>query len=145
MAETKHAVCPDCGKINRIATARLADHPRCGACKRTLFPGVPIRLDDATFDRFVTRSDLPVVVDFWASWCEPCKIMAPAYANAAADLAPGIVLAKLSTEEAPQTATRLGIQSIPTLVMFRQGREVARQSGAMSQPQIDQWVRSEAG
>jgi thioredoxin 2 len=142
MGDTKHVVCSDCSKINRIATSRMGDHPRCGACKRPLFPGVPIPLDDATFDRFVALNEVPVVVDFWASWCGPCKIMAPAYANAAADLAPEILLAKLDTEKAPQTATRLGIRSIPTLVMFQQGREVARQTGAMSQPQIDQWVRS---
>lgn len=142
MTELKHIVCPSCAKVNRVATGRLGDSPRCGSCKQPLFTGSPINLKDSTFDRFIAKSDVPVVVDFWAPWCGPCKLMAPAYEQAAAQLEPDVVLAKLDTESAPQVAARFGIQSIPTLVVFRQGREVARQPGAMSLPQIEQWVRA---
>lgn len=144
MTDLKHIVCPSCATVNRLAAERLGDGPRCGGCKQPLFVGSPIRLDQSTFDRFVGRSDVPVVVDFWASWCSPCTMMAPAYEQAAAQLEPEVVLAKLNTEEAPQVAARFGIQSIPTLVVFKQGREVARQPGAMSLPQIEQWIRAQA-
>ena len=144
MAGSKHVVCPGCGRINRVVTSRLGDRPHCGSCKQTLLTGRPIVLDEASFDRFAGRTELPVVVDFWAPWCGPCKMMAPAYEEAAAQLEPDFLLAKLDTEEAPGLSARYGIQSIPTLVMFQEGREVARQTGAMGLPQIVQWVRRQA-
>ena len=143
MADSTHIVCPQCGQINRVLTPRLADAPRCGRCKQRLFTGRPVHLNQQSFDRFIEGSDLPVVVDFWAAWCAPCKMMAPGFERAAAALEPEVVLAKLDTEEAPQVARRLGIQSLPTLVVFKRGRETARQAGAMPQSRIEHWVRTQ--
>ena len=143
MTDKSHIVCPYCNAVNRIPTARLGDHPKCGKCKSPLFTGYPVELNDQNFAKFISKSDLPIVVDFWADWCGPCKMMAPAFAQAAAQLEPNVILAKLNTEQAQQTAAQFGIRSIPSLLMFKNGREVARQAGAMSAPQIIQWVQSQ--
>ena len=135
-------VCSHCQSPNRIPGIRLGDNPRCGKCKQPLFTGRPISLTDQTFDRHLTRSDLPMVVDFWAEWCAPCKMMAPFFEQAAAELEPQVRLAKVNTEENRGLGQRYQISSIPTTAVFKGGREVARQPGAMNLQQLLQWIRS---
>jgi thioredoxin 2 len=142
MGEVLHIVCPHCGAINRIPAARIAANPKCGQCHMTAFTGHPIDLTNATFQRHIDRSDIPVVVDFWAPWCGPCKIMAPHFAEAANQLEPRVRLAKVNTEVEQGLAAKFGIRSIPTLVLFKGGREVSRQPGAMGTSEIVRWVQS---
>ncbi len=126
--------------------ADLTQAPTCGRCRSALFTGQPIALDAAGFERHVSRNDIPVLVDFWAPWCGPCRQMAPAYEQAAQALEPRLRVVKVDTEQAPQLSTRLGIRSIPTLALFRQGREVARQAGALgSAVAIQRWVQTQLG
>jgi thioredoxin 2 len=140
-----HVVCPHCGTTNRLPQQRLADAPACGKCKQPLFDGHPVSLTEADFDRHVGKSDVPVVVDFWAAWCGPCKMMAPQFERAAKELEPGVRLAKLDTEAAQGIAARYGIRSIPTMIAFKGGKEVARQSGAMDAASIVRWVHGAVG
>jgi thioredoxin 2 len=139
---TVHVVCPHCNTTNRVARARLDAGARCGSCKDALAPGHPILLTQANFDRQIASNDLPVVVDFWAPWCGPCRMMALAYEQAAARLASDVRVAKLNTEDEPGIAARFGIRGIPTLIAFRSGQEVARQSGAMDLQGILGWVKA---
>ena len=144
MSDTTHIVCPHCHAVNRIPSSRLSEQPKCGSCHDALFGGKPLELNEDNFHKHVSRSDIPVVVDFWAEWCGPCKMMAPEFERAGAELGSAARLAKLDTEQAQSIAARFGIRSIPTMVMFRHGREVARQAGAMRAADIVRWVESHA-
>ncbi|MCK5784668.1 MAG: thioredoxin TrxC [Desulfobacterales bacterium] len=136
-------VCPQCGAINRVPESRLIAHPKCGKCGQQLFSGRPIELSQATFQRHLQKNDIPLLVDFWAPWCGPCKMMGPAFAEAATQLEPRIRLAKVNTEVEQNLGGQLNIRSIPTMVLFLNGVEKARQSGAMNSTGIIQWVNSQ--
>jgi thioredoxin 2 len=135
-------VCPRCDGVVGVPAGRIGDEPRCPRCHEPLFSGHPVELESANFDRHVSLGELPVVVDFWAPWCGPCHMMAPAFEEAARALEPGVRFAKLNTDDAQGIAGRYGIRSIPTVIVFRGGRELARQSGALGAQQLRRWVES---
>ena len=137
-----HVVCPHCGAVNRIPAERPAKEAKCGRCHRTIFEGKPIAVTTESFERHRTRDDIPVVVDFWAPWCAPCKAMAPAYERAAAELEPACRLLKVNTEEEPELADRYQIRSIPTMMLFARGNRIAQTAGAMNSAGIVAWVRA---
>lgn len=141
MNEPLHVVCPHCNCVNRVPRERLSDGGACGRCKQALFAGTPMELNASNFDAQTGKSDVPVVVDFWAPWCGPCRSMAPHFEKAAHALEPEFRLGKLNTENEQALAARYNIRSIPTIAIFRHGREVARQSGAMDAASLARWVR----
>jgi len=142
MNTSKHIVCPHCDAVNRVPFDKLRDQPTCGKCKQALFTGHPLELNVNNFLHHLNRNDIPVLVDFWAQWCGPCRMMAPAYKQAAAKLEPRIRVAKLNTEEAQQIGAQHNIRSIPTLVLFKGGSELARQAGTMDVGNIVAWAKS---
>jgi thioredoxin 2 len=137
-----HLVCAHCDAVVRLPQERSSDGPRCPRCHHAFFEGVPFTLTTANFDKHVKRTDLPLVVDFWAPWCGPCLAMAPHFAAVAARLEPRLRFAKLNTEAEPAPAGRFGIRSIPTLIVFRSGREIARRSGALDAAALTAWLNS---
>jgi thioredoxin 2 len=142
MSNALHIVCPHCSAVNRIPSARLGEAPGCGQCHRQLFTANPVELRADNFRQHISRNDVPVVIDFWAPWCGPCKMMAPAFEQAAGQLEPQVRLAKLNTENEQALASRYNIRSIPTLAIFRNGQEIARQAGAMGAADIIRWVQA---
>ena len=142
MSDTLHLVCPHCHAVNRLPASRLAETPRCGQCRKLLFTGHPVELAAATFARHVGRNDIPVLVDFWAPWCGPCKMMTPDFIEAARILEPRVRLAKVNTETETDLGAQFGIRSIPTLMLFKGGREADRQSGAIGAQDIVRWVQA---
>ncbi len=140
MTTPLHIVCPQCHTVNRLPETRLEEGGICGKCHAALFTGHPVELDDTSFDQYISRSDLPIIVDFWAPWCAPCRSMAPFFAEAAKQMGPKYRFIKVDTDKSKNVAARFNIQSIPTLALFKNGQEVARQAGAMNTGSIVRWV-----
>jgi thioredoxin 2 len=145
VAEAVKVICPTCGQANRVPTPRLSEGPKCGTCGEALANGRVAELDAATHDKITRNDGLPVLVDYWAPWCGPCRMMAPEFAKAAKTLSPAVRLMKLNTEDHPQISARAGIRGIPALILYRNGREVARLAGARPAADIVAFVRQHSG
>ncbi len=145
MSDSRHVVCPKCSGVNRVPADRLADGGKCGRCRSPLFLGRPLEVGAAGFQAQLGRSDIPLLVDFWAPWCGPCHMMAPAFEQAATRLEPDVRLLKVNTEEQQAIAGQFGIRSIPTMILFARGRELGRMSGALDAGGIVAWTRQHVG
>ena len=141
MSESINVVCPHCNAVNRVPQAKLGAGPKCGKCKSPVLTGVPLDLTAANFQQFVGRNGLPVVVDFWAPWCGPCKMMAPVFSQVAHEMATRARFAKVNTEQEQMIAAQYGIRSIPTLALFSNGKEISRQAGALDAASLKQWLQ----
>ena len=145
MTESLIVACPSCNTLNRAPRDKLASGGKCGHCKSPLFSGHPVALDATSFDPHAVKSDIPLLVDFWAPWCGPCKAMAPHFEKAAGRLEPTVRLAKINTDDEQPLAGQFGIRGIPTLILFKHGREIGRQSGMMDAAGIESWVSQTLG
>jgi thioredoxin 2 len=140
MGTTLQTVCPNCGVANRVPQERFGDRPKCGKCHQALFKGQPLELSENQFEQLIAREELPVVVDFWAPWCNPCLAMAPVFAGVAESMEPRARFVKINTEQVPRLSQQFGIRSIPMLMVFKQGRPVDAQAGTLPADSLRLWV-----